>query len=108
MVVGENEKMPAAIIQPNFEFLRAWAERKEMDPNLSNEELVSNKRVIKRIQKEIDRANRKFGSWEQVKTFQLTSEEWGIENGCLTPTLKMKRDNIKSYFIELYNKLYAS
>ena len=108
MVVGENEKMPAAIIQPNFEFLRAWAERKEMNTNLTNEELVSHKKVIKRIQKEIDRANKRFGSWEQVKTFELTSEEWGIENGCLTPTLKMKRDNIKSYFIELYNKLYAS
>lgn len=108
MVVGENEKMPAAIIQPNFEFLRAWAERKEMDPNLTNEALVSHKKVIKRIQKEIDRANKKFGSWEQVKTFQLTAEEWGVENGCLTPTLKMKRDNIRSYFKELYNKLYAS
>ena len=108
MVVGENEKMPAAIIQPNFEFLRAWAERKEMNTNLTNEELVSHKKVIKRIQKEIDRANKRFGSWEQVKTFELTSEEWGIENGCLTPTLKMKRDNIKSYFIELYNKLYTS
>lgn len=108
MVVGENEKMPAAIIQPNFEFLRAWAERKEMDSKLTNEELVVHDKVVQRIQKEIDRANKKFGSWEQVKTFRLTAEEWTTDNGCMTPTLKMKRDNIKAKFMNLYKELYAS
>lgn len=107
MVVGENEKMPAAIIQPNFEFLRAWADRKELNSDLTNEELVVHHKVVNRIQKEIDRANKNFGSWEQVKTFRLTSEEWSVDNGCMTPTLKMKRDVIKNKFINLYKELYS-
>lgn len=106
MVIGENEKMPAAIIQPHYEFLQEWAKRKELHLGDSHQALCSNEIVINRIQKEIAKANKSFGKWEQIKAFELTPEIWTIENGLLTPTLKMKRKVIKEHFKTLYAKIY--
>lgn len=106
MIVGEGQKMPAAIIQPHFEFLVEWAKRKNIETDGSNVSLINNKKVIKRIQKEIDNANQNFGQWEQIKVFELTPEIWSVENGLLTPTLKMKRSVIKQEYQQLINKIY--
>lgn len=106
MVVGEGEKMPAAIIQPNFEFIRDWIERKEKEVGYSENEIATSDIIIKRIQKEVDKCNSKFGKWEQIKRFELTSEIWSIDGGHLTPTMKMKRDVIKEKFQTLYDKIY--
>lgn len=105
MVVGEGEKMPAAIIQPDFGFLREWAKRKGL-PEKNNEELIQEKKVISRIKKEIDFYNQKFGQWEKIKRFELTPEVWSVENGLLTPTLKMKRKEIMEKYEHLYRKIY--
>ena len=107
MVVGEGEKMPAALIQPNYEFVHDWNERKGKglpdDPAL----LATNEKLIKRIQKEVDHYNERFGKWEQVKKFELTPDIWSIDEGHLTPTMKMKRKVIKEKYIHLYNKMYG-
>ncbi|WP_299053655.1 long-chain fatty acid--CoA ligase [uncultured Polaribacter sp.] len=106
MVVGESEKMPAAIIQPNFEFLKDWISKKELKIGTSNAEMISSKIVIDRIQKEIDKCNKNFGKWEQIKRFELTSDVWSIDGGHLTPTMKMKRAIIKEIYNDLYEKIY--
>lgn len=106
MVIGEGEKMPAAFIQPNFEFVREWAKRKNINVGATKEELVKNEKVIARVQKEIDRINKKFGHWEQIKRFELTPVVWGIDNGHLTPTMKMKREDILGIYKDLYQKIY--
>ncbi len=106
MVVGEGEKMPAAIIQPNFEFIHDWNERKNKDLPEDPELLVKNEVLIKRIQKEVDHYNERFGKWERVKKFELTPDIWSIEAGHLTPTMKMKRKAIKQKYIDLYNRIY--
>lgn len=105
MVVGEGEKMPAAIIQPNFEFVTAWAKRHDIAFN-SNEELICNQQVLDRIQKEVDACNQKFGKWERIKKFELTKDQWSIDGGHLTPTMKMKREIIKRIYTDLYEKIY--
>jgi len=105
MVIGENEKMPAAIIQPNFEFVREWAQRHNL--NLStNEEIANNEKVIQRIEEEVVLCNSKFGKWETIKKFKLTSDEWSIDAGHLTPTMKMKRKVIKEIYKDLYEEIY--
>src|SRR5690606_15247664 len=105
MVVGEGEKMPAALIQINFNFVKDWCKIHEIDVN-SHEDIVNNTRVIERIQKEIDEANKKFGHWEQVKKFEMTPDVWSIEGGHLTPTMKMKRKEIKQKYDTLLEKIY--
>ncbi|MDB9887660.1 AMP-binding protein [Polaribacter sp.] len=104
MIIGESEKMPAALIQVNFEFAKDWATRKRLDPAT----ILTHERFINRIQKEIDFHNQKFGKWEQIKRFELTTDEWSIEEGHLTPTLKMKRKIIKEKYKDLYQKIYNS
>ncbi len=108
MVIGEGEKMPAVIIQPHFEFLLAWAKRKEIEFDGSNEAIIQHKKVRKRLQKEIDFVNKKLGNWEQVKAFELTPEIWSIENNLLTPTLKMKRKIILQNYHHLWEKIYKN
>ncbi|KOY52312.1 AMP-dependent synthetase/ligase [Polaribacter dokdonensis] len=105
MVVGENEKMPAAIIQPNFEYLSDWAKNKGIAFS-NNEELVANEKVIAKYQRTIDKCNDHFGKWERIKRFELTSDEWSIDGGHLTPTMKMKREIIKNIYKDLYDKIY--
>jgi long-chain acyl-CoA synthetase len=107
MVIGEGEKMPAAFIQPNFEFLTDWAKRKDIKFT-DWKDLCTNERVINRFQREIEEHNEKFGKWERVKTFELTPEEWTIEAEHLTPTLKLKRRNIKARYEKLYHKIYGA
>jgi long-chain acyl-CoA synthetase len=106
MVIGEGEKMPAALIQPNFEFVQNWAKKNKIDIGDTNEILVKNQRLIEQIQKEIDVHNERFGKWEKIKTFKLTPDVWSIAGGHLTPTMKLKRKAIKAKYINLYNEIY--
>ena len=107
MVVGEGEKMPAALIQPNFQFIQEWIERKKKNIGTSTKEIAESKEVHDRIQKEVDECNKKFGHWEQIKRFELTPDIWSVEGGQLTPTMKMKRDVIKGIYKDLYDKIYS-
>jgi len=107
MVIGEGQKMPAAFIQPNFDFLKDWSKRKKIKIGETNQEIAASEAVIKRIQKEVDKCNKNFGQWEQIKRFELTSDVWGIDSGHLTPTMKMKRETIKEIYKDLYAKIYA-
>lgn len=105
MVVGEGEKMPTALIQPNFDFIGEWANRNNIKAT-SEKDLVSNEKVIARIQEEVNDCNCNFGKWEQIKRFELTPEQWTIDGGHLTPTMKMKRKVIKEIYNDLYEKMY--
>ena len=108
MVIGEGEKMPAALIQPDFKFIKHWIEKKGKDIKPDNESIVSSQIIKDRIQKEVDKTNKNFGNWEQVKKFELTPDVWTIEGGHLTPTMKMKRKIIKEIYKDLVEKIYRS
>ena len=107
MVVGEGEKMPAAIVQPNFEYIADWIEDEEKNIGTSPEEIASSDVIIEQIQNEINDCNQKFGKWEQIKRFELTPKAWTIDGGELTPTMKMKRKVIKEIYKDLYDKIYS-
>jgi long-chain acyl-CoA synthetase len=108
MVVGEGEKMAAAIIQPNFNFIKEWALIHKVTLGDSNNDIITSKEVNERIKEEIEKYNKIFGKWETIKCFELTPEVWSIENELLTPTLKPKRSVIKEKYIDLYNKMYSN
>lgn len=106
MVVGDGEKMPTALVQPDFEFAKSWASKNNLNIGSSPEEIASSKELKAEIEKEISKINVHLGKWEQVKKIELTPEIWTEDNGLLTPTLKLKRKAIKEHFIKLYDKLY--
>ncbi|OMQ11767.1 long-chain fatty acid--CoA ligase [[Flexibacter] sp. ATCC 35103] len=106
MVIGDGEKMPAAFIQPNFEFVKEWAKIHKITLGSSNAEISANPDVIKRIDEEVEGINEKFGHWEKIKRFELTPDVWSIDGGQLTPTLKLKRKIIKEIYKDLYAKIY--
>lgn len=106
MVIGEGEKMPAALIQPDFEFLNEWAIKHSITIP-ENSDIVLNEKVLARYQEEIDIANEKFAKWEKVKQFRLTPDVWSIGDGHLTPTMKLRRKIIKEKYMNLYNDIYG-
>lgn len=107
MVIGEGEKMPAAFIEPDFEFIKEWAKLKGHEIASDPKEMVKNKIVLDRIKEEIEYYNERFGQWEKIKQFRLTPEVWSIEAGHLTPTLKMKRRVILNIYKDLYKDIYG-
>lgn len=107
MVIGEGEKMPAALIQPDFDFIKEWGKLKNHDLPSNPNELIKNKDVIARVQEEVDLYNERFGQWEKIKKFELTPDVWSIEEGQLTPTMKMKRKVIKAMYKDLYDRIYG-
>ncbi|MBD0776651.1 long-chain fatty acid--CoA ligase [Maribacter sp. ANRC-HE7] len=106
MVVGEGEKMPGALIQPDFDFVKEWAKRHQLKLETMSD-VVTNEKVLERFQEEIDHANTDFAKWEKVKVFKLTPSLWTIDGGHLTPTLKLKRKVIKEIYRDLYNEIYG-
>ncbi|KAB1158036.1 AMP-dependent synthetase/ligase [Flavobacterium luteum] len=106
MVIGDGQKMPAAFIQPSFDYIREWAKLNNITIGNSNEEIIQNQEVIKRIQQEVDTINEKFGNWEKIKRFELTADLWTVPAGHLTPTMKLKRKVVMEKYINLFHKIY--
>jgi long-chain acyl-CoA synthetase len=108
MVIGDGQKMPAAFIQPNFDFVKEWAKLHSLTIGKTNEEIVLDEKVIARIKQEIEMVNEKFGNWEKIKRFELTPDLWTIPAGHLTPTMKLKRKVVMEKYINLFHKIYES
>lgn len=102
MVIGEGQKMPAALIQISFEFVWEWAKRH----GHTIDDVSTDEKLRARIQQEIAQCNASFGKWEQIKAFEITSEAWTVANDLLTPTLKIKRKNILEKYNDLHQKIY--
>lgn len=105
MVVGENQRFPAALIVPSFEALREWCLRHNI-PYTTPEEVMKLEPVIARYQQEIDKYNQHFGKWEQVKKIALLTSEWSIDSGELTPKLSLRRKVILEKYKETVEGLY--
>jgi len=107
MVVGEGQKMPAAVIQPNFLYIETWMQEQGHKFEQDNKKIVQNEILINAIQQDIDQHNTHFGQWERIKAFALTPEEWTVDGGHLTPTMKLKRKVIAEKYKDLISALYA-
>ena len=106
MVIGEGEKMPSALIQPDFEYVRNWLLKNKSTFSDDLKNICTNKDLLLKIELEINKINEEFGDWERIKKFEITPEIWTIENGLLTPTMKLKRKAIIQKFIHLKEKIY--
>jgi len=106
MVVGPGRKMPTAVIQPNLEYVKNWLKEKGISCD-TLAQAVKEPLLIEAIENEVAHHNQNFGSWEQVKKIQLTPEEWTIDSGHLTPTMKLKRKVVTEKYDALIEQMYS-
>lgn len=107
MVIGENRQYTGALIIPNFEHLKNWCRVKHIG-FISKEKSVLNPRIIKRFSEEIERFNQDLGKTETIKRFRLIADEWTMETGELSPTLKLRRKFILEKYDRVIEETYHS
>ena len=105
MVVGSGRRMPTAVIQPNVDHVIEWLKEKGIKCN-SLSKAIQEIILKDEILKEVENHNQNFGSWEQIKKIELTPDVWSIDDGHLTPTMKLKRKVVTEKYKDLIEKMY--
>ncbi|MDZ7773679.1 MAG: long-chain fatty acid--CoA ligase [Balneolaceae bacterium] len=105
VVVGERKSYMAALIVPDFEALESHAESEDMDYS-STEELLAREEVQNIYKREIRRYSHDLASHEKIRDFRLLPEEFTVESGELTPTLKIKRRIVEDKYGELIEEIF--
>ncbi|MBW6490434.1 MAG: long-chain fatty acid--CoA ligase [Lentimicrobium sp.] len=106
MIIGENQKFAAALVVPDFNHLKNWCAIKEVTYT-TDKEMVELPRIKKRYQVEIDKYNKFFGATEQVKRIELLGQEWTVDTGELTASMKLRRNFIMTKYSDLVNKIFS-
>jgi len=104
-VFGENKKFAAALILPDFEFLKEWCKKHKIDFT-TKEEIIHNREIHDRISREVKLLNKNFGDWEQIKKYELITDDWH-KMGFYTPTLKVKKSLVEEYYKDKIDKLFS-
>jgi len=107
MVMGDGEKFVSALLVPNVETVRAWADEEGIDLPEDRAAVCRDDRVHEFVEREVERINERFESHERIKQFRLVPEEFSEENDLLTPTMKKKRRNILDRFADDIESIYA-
>ena len=105
-ITGHGKKYLAALIVPDYELLRVWLRENGIAPLEDNRTLVTHPRVQELIQAEIKRLTREFASYEKIKKFALLERPFSVEQGELTPSLKIRRNVVEERYREIINGLY--
>ncbi len=105
VVVGNRRSFASALVLPNFEKLVIWC-REQSIPAGSREEMTSHPRVYALLMEQVERVNTEFAQYERVKKIVLLSQEFSIEKGEITPTLKARRSVIEARYKHLIDELY--
>ena len=109
IVIGNGRKFVSALIVPSFNQLRKHLKGHLHGKTISanNNELIKMPEVLELMQKQLDKYNEHFSHPEQVKKIVLLANEWTIDSGELTPSLKLKRKIIEQKFSKEIEKIYA-
>ena len=105
MIVGAEEKFVGALIVPSMTNLKEWMQHKEI-PFTTNEDVIHHPKVLALYKELIESFNQFFNHVEQVKKFELLPDEWTIDTGELTPTLKLKRKVIMEKHRSAVERIY--
>lgn len=105
MVLGENEKFVSALIVPSFLNLTEWCTKNAVDHS-SKEKMIKSPEVLALFKKEVEELNENFGKVEKVKKFELLADEWSVDTGELTPTMKVKRKVVLEKYKDLIAAIY--
>ncbi|MEO6462284.1 MAG: long-chain fatty acid--CoA ligase [Candidatus Eisenbacteria bacterium] len=107
VLLGDRRAYCTALLVPNFEQLEAWATHKGLK-FASRAELLAQPEVNALYEREIEAATKDLARFEQVKKFTLLDKEFTLDNGELTPTLKVKRKVINQRFGDKIEAMYKT
>ena len=107
IVVGSGHKFCAALIFPNEEAVRGFAEQQGVGGGQPFRKLIQEQAVIDEFQRLVDEANAGMDPWSQIKRFTLVPEEVSVENGLLTPSMKVRRSRVEAEYDDEIARLYA-
>ena len=102
---GDRRPYPVGLITLDEEEIVPWASEQGLPADVAS--LVATDEVRQLVQDELDRVNSNYASVEQIKKFAILERELSIEDGELTPTLKIKRSVVNENYRELLDSLYA-
>ena len=106
IMIGDRRPYPTLLVVPSFKALEAWATSQGVSWS-SRAELVGNQAVINHMESEIFTMLGDLASFETPKKVALLEEELTIENGFLTPTMKVKRQVVHERLAAVIDELYA-
>jgi long-chain acyl-CoA synthetase len=106
VVIGDRKKYVSALVVPDFERLSSWAAGRGIDA-ADRGSLIGHQSVIDLIKTEVSRLTRDLADYEKVKRVALVPDEFTIEGGELTPTLKVRRRVVEQKYGELIGSLYS-
>jgi long-chain acyl-CoA synthetase len=101
---GDRRPYPVALITLDPEEIVPWAQEQGLPEDMG--ELAGHDTVVELVQHELDRANSNYAQVEQVKKFTILDRDLSVEEGELTPTLKVKRNVINERYADLFDSLY--
>lgn len=107
MVVGENRKFVSALIVPSFSYLENWCQDQGI-PYSDRRVMLTHPKVLAHFQEICDDYNQEFSHIEQIKRFTLIPDEWTVDSGEMTATLKLKRRVIQKRYQAYVDKIYAA
>lgn len=105
VVVGNARKFASALIVPNLELLRGYAQMKGIQ-HKDESDLLTNPRIIDLIKRQVDKYTMELARFEKVKKVALLEQEFTTESGELTPTLKPRRSVIERKYADVIDRLY--
>jgi long-chain acyl-CoA synthetase len=106
VMYGDRKPFPVALITLDPEEILPWAQEKGLPEDLA--QLAKHEDVIALVQAELDRANANYARVEQIKKFSILDRDLSIEDGELTPTLKVKRNVINERYHDVFESMYSS
>lgn len=107
LLIGEGQKFVSALLVPNFAALSSWCAHAGIEYT-TPQDIIKHPDVVAHYQSIIDRVNKKFNHVEQIRKFILLPYEWTVDNGELTPSLKVKRKVILQKFQKRIESLYQT
>ncbi|MFO0548554.1 MAG: long-chain fatty acid--CoA ligase [Polyangiaceae bacterium] len=90
MVYGDNRAFNIVVVAPDLPNLKVWAEQHGITTS-SPEALIQDARVVEHMKSEVDKYAKEFKGFEDIKKVVIVPEDFTVENGLLTPSLKLKR-----------------
>lgn len=106
MVIADQRNFPSALIVPDFATLRAWAESQGIEGS-TNQEYCANEQVVGRVMSEVSELCSDLAQFERIKKIALIGNDFSIDGGELTPTMKVRRRQVNEKYKEQIEEIYT-